>query len=192
VEWSSRDRQDVAIPWTAVEDAATARRFAERLMRAPRPIPGYTSISGAIDFSAGLLAAAPFVAARRVIDISGNGVNNDGRPAVEARDAAVPAGVTVNGLPLLDLAKDLDAYYATNVIGGPRAFMVVARDLESFSEAVLKKLTVEVAAAAAVGATDRLSGARPGRAPRSRQAASGPRRNAPRGNEGGVPWKRET
>jgi hypothetical protein len=147
VEWSNQDRQDLPVPWTVVEDAAMDRRFAERLLRAPRPIPGYTSISGAIDFSVRLLMAAPFRAARRVIDVSGNGPNNDGRSVAEARDDAVAAGVTVNGLPILDQHKDLDAYYAANVVSGPRAFVMVARDLASFAAAVEKRLITEIAAA---------------------------------------------
>jgi hypothetical protein len=82
-----------------------------------------------------------------VIDVSGNGPNNDGRSVAEARDDAVAAGVTVNGLPILDQHKDLDAYYAANVVGGPRAFMMVARDLSSFAAAIQRKLIAEVAAA---------------------------------------------
>jgi len=146
VEWSNQDRQGVTVPWIVIEDAATARAFSRALLGAPRPIPGFTSISGAIDFSVALLSQAPYVARRRVIDISGNGPNNDGRPAVEARDDAVAAGVTVNGLPMLDAVGDLDDYYARNVIGGPAAFMVVARDRNSFAQAVLRKLVIEIAA----------------------------------------------
>jgi hypothetical protein len=145
VEWSNQDRQDLTEPWTCVEDAATARGFAAALRRAPRSIPGFTSISGAIDFATRLHARAPYAADRRVIDVSGNGTNNDGRPAAEARDAAVAAGITVNGLPILDAVRDLDGYYAREVIGGPRAFLVVARDMESFARAVLRKLLVEIA-----------------------------------------------
>lgn len=147
IEWSDRARQDVTAPWTLIEDAASARRFAAMLRRAPRPIPGFTSISGAIDASVGLLARAPYAASRQVIDVSGNGVNNDGRDAAAARDDAVAAGITVNGLPILDVAPDLDGYYAQAVIGGPRAFLVVARDIASFAEAVRRKLVVEIAAA---------------------------------------------
>jgi hypothetical protein len=145
VEWSNQDRQGLTVPWTAVEDAPTARGFAQRLRRAPRPIPGFTSISGALDFSARLLMRAPYNAPRRVVDVSGNGENNDGRPVTAARDDAVAAGITINGLPILDAVRDLDAYYAREVIGGPRAFMVIARDMESFGRAVLRKLVSEVA-----------------------------------------------
>lgn len=124
---------------------------AGRLLRAPRPIPGYTSISGAIDFAARLFARTPWEAVRRVVDISGNGRNNDGRPAAAARDDAATAGITVNGLPILDTEQDLDAYYAEEVIGAPDAFLVVARDLGSFAEAIRRKLVREIAAAPANG-----------------------------------------
>jgi len=100
VERSNHDRQNLTVPWTVVEDAATARRFTDR--RGPRPIPGFTSIGGAIAFSTRLLSAAPFEAARRVIDVPGNGPNNDGSPVDRARDVAVAAGASINGLPILD------------------------------------------------------------------------------------------
>lgn len=145
VEWSDEDRQSVTVPWTEISDRDTARGFADRLMRAWRPIPGATSISGAIDFSLSLLARAPYAADRRVIDIAGNGPNNGGRPLAMSRDDAAEAGVTVNGLPILDLYPDLDRYYAEEVICGPGAFIVVARDLASFAEAVARKLVSEIA-----------------------------------------------
>lgn len=147
VEWSNHDRQGLVVLWTVVEDAISARQFACKLRQAPSPVPGFTSISGGIDFAVELLSRAPYTAARRVIDVSGNGPNNDGRPVIEARDDAVAAGVTVNGLPVLDAVRDLDAYYAGNVIGGARAFMVVAQDIENFERALLRKLVLEIAAA---------------------------------------------
>jgi hypothetical protein len=85
------------------------------------------------------------MATRRVIDVSGDGANNDGRPVTEARDAAVAAGVTINGLPIVEVEPDLEKYYRENVIGGSDAFVVVARDTASFGQAVLRKLLVEVA-----------------------------------------------
>ena len=145
VEWSNSDRQALIVPWTIVEDAESAWHFASALVRAPRPVPGFTSISGAIDFSVELLSRAPYAATRHVIDVSGNGTNNDGRPVARARNDAVAAGVTVNGLPILDAVGDLETYYARDVIGGPRAFTVVARDMHSFAQAVLRKLVLETA-----------------------------------------------
>jgi hypothetical protein len=145
VEWTDARRQDQIVGWRVIEDEASANDFAEAIHKALRPLPGWTSISSAIDFSVGLLMTCGFMAARRVIDISGDGANNDGRPVTEARDAAVAAGVTINGLPIVEVEPELEAYYRDNVIGGPDSFVVVARDTGSFGEAVLRKLLVEIA-----------------------------------------------
>jgi hypothetical protein len=79
--------------------------------------------------------------------VSGDGANNRGRPAAEARDDAVREGATINGLPILALEPGLDQYYLGNVIGGPNAFSIVAESYETFAEAVLKKLITEIAGA---------------------------------------------
>jgi hypothetical protein len=145
VQWSEARRQEQSVAWRVIDDAATARQFAEAISGADRPIPGWTSISGAIDFSVRLIAGSGLAAQRRVIDVSGDGSNNDGRAVTAARDDAVAAGVTVNGLPIVEVEPGLDDYYRRNVIGGPDAFVVVARDIGAFAEAVLRKLLVEVA-----------------------------------------------
>ena len=106
---------------------------------------GGTSISGAIDYSRLLLAASPFLAFRRVIDISGDGANNRGRAVTLARDEAVRDGISINGLPILALQPDLDRYYYDNVIGGPGAFVVPAMSYDTFADAILKKLITEIA-----------------------------------------------
>jgi hypothetical protein len=90
---------------------------------------------------------------RKVIDVSGDGANNRGRPAADARDDAVREGVTINNLPILALEPGLDQYYQTNVIGGPNAFMIVAESFDAFAEAVLKKLITEIARLEAEPAT---------------------------------------
>ncbi len=145
VTWTDARRQDQTVPWTVIESKDSAYRFAEAVQSALRPLPGWTSISGAIDFCTGLLLSCGYVATRRVIDISGDGANNDGRPVTEARDAAVAAGVTINGLPIVEVEANLEEYYRDNVIGGPDSFIVVARDTGAFGAAVLRKLLVEVA-----------------------------------------------
>jgi hypothetical protein len=146
VEWSSKDRQDQIIDWTLIEDDASARRFAAAIMRANRSIPGATSIGGAIDFSVKLLSECGYRATRRVIDVSGDGRENDGdRDVTETRDDAVAAGITINGLPIMEVEEELDLYYHENVIGGPDAFMIVATDFESFGKAILQKLIHEIA-----------------------------------------------
>lgn len=145
VTWTDARRQDQAVPWTVIETRDNAYAFAQAVQDALRPIPGWTSISGAIDFCTGLLLTSGYVATRRVIDISGDGANNDGRPVTEARDAAIAAGVTINGLPITEVEPDLEQYYRENVIGGADSFVVVARDSAAFGAAVLRKLLVEVA-----------------------------------------------
>jgi Protein of unknown function (DUF1194) len=111
---------------------------------------GGTSISGAIDYSRVLLAAGPFFGIRRVIDISGDGANNRGRAATLARDEAVGDGISINGLPILSVEPNLDRYYYNNVIGRPGAFMVPARNYDTFADAILKKLITEIAGAAPI------------------------------------------
>jgi hypothetical protein len=145
VTWTDARRQDQVVPWRVIADLASALAFAQAMQDALRPLPGWTSISGAIDFCTGLLLSNGYIATRRVIDISGDGANNDGRPVTEARDAAVAAGVTINGLPIIEVEPNLEDYYRDNVIGGPDSFVVVARDTGAFGAAVLRKLLVEVA-----------------------------------------------
>lgn len=142
--WTSADRQAQLVGWTVIDGAETARSFAAAMRRASVPLPGYTSISGAIDFAVLLLRENGFDPTHRVVDICGNGTNNDGRPVAEARDEAVAEGVTINGLAILDAAPDLDAYFAAHVIGGSRAFVSVARSMDVFATSVLRKLLQEI------------------------------------------------
>lgn len=149
MQWTGPALQVVAVPWTKISDAASANAFADAVAAAPRALfGGGTSISGAIDTSMALLFDNPYRAARRVIDVSGDGANNRGRPAALARDDAVRRGVGINGLPILSLEPDLDRYYEQNVIGGPGAFMIAAKSYETFADAILKKLIAEIAGVA--------------------------------------------
>jgi hypothetical protein len=153
MEWASAQDQKVLIDWTVIDGEATARAFADKLMEAPYRRASRTSISGAIDFAMQMFVRNGFNGARRVIDVSGDGPNNNGRPVVAAREAAVADGVTVNGLPLLirqtrfgyvDI-ENLDEYYADCVIGGEGAFMIPVNDTKAFVEATRTKLVREVA-----------------------------------------------
>ncbi|HEX2215850.1 MAG TPA: DUF1194 domain-containing protein [Xanthobacteraceae bacterium] len=146
VQWTGPWMQVDAVKWTQIADAASAEAFATAIDAAPRQLfGGGTSISGAIDYAMTLFPGSPFPATRRVIDISGDGVNNRGRPVTNARDDAVAAGVGINGLPILALDPDLDRYYENNVIGGPGAFVIAAKDYNTFAAAILQKLIVEIA-----------------------------------------------
>ena len=145
-QWTGPGLQVPTVSWTRVSDPASAAAMAAKIERAPRTLfGGGTSISGAIDHGMRLLALAPFEAARRVIDVSGDGANNRGRPAENARDDAVAAGVVVNGLPIMAVEWNLDGYYRDHVIGGPGSFMIPVESFEEFAPAVLRKLVTEIA-----------------------------------------------
>jgi hypothetical protein len=147
VQWTGPELQIQVLPWTLINDATTAHAFADAIAATPRRLfSGGTSISGAIDYAVPLLLESPFKGTRRVIDISGDGSNNRGRPAASARDAAVRAGIIINGLPILALEPDLKRYFSDHVIGGPGAFVIAAESYEAFAEAILKKLIREMAA----------------------------------------------
>jgi uncharacterized protein DUF1194 len=146
VEWAEADRQSQAVPWAVIASDADAQRFADAIAASLVPNPGWTSISGAIDRAVALIQSSGISAERRVIDISSDGPNNDGRLVTAARDDALAAGITINGLPILEVDPGLDTYYRQNVIGGPLAFLMPARDINSFANALMRKLLVEVAA----------------------------------------------
>jgi hypothetical protein len=150
MQWTGPDMQTVVAGWTQVHDAASAGAFAAAVDASERMLfAGGTSISGAIDRATSLLAEADFTAPRKVIDVSGDGANNRGRPAELARDAAVAAGIVINGLPILTLEPDLDSYYRDSVIGGPGAFVIVIQNYDQFAEAIERKLISEIAATGA-------------------------------------------
>jgi hypothetical protein len=159
MEWASDGEQTVVIDWTPVAGEGDAQSVARRIREAPRAFMGRTSISAAIDYSMSILARSPFVSDRRVIDVSGDGTNNSGRPVTSARDAAVSQGVTINGLVILSDVPlptnpmhthppgGLTAYYENNVIGGPGAFVIEAENFEAFGQLLVSKLIKEIASA---------------------------------------------
>jgi hypothetical protein len=153
-EWAGMTVPDVVVGWTLIEDQAGAFAFAEALSRIAPNAARRTSISRAIDFALPLFEGNGFEGTRRVIDVSGDGPNNWGDLVTSARDRAIAAGVTINGLPILDHGggmfssfniPDLDLYYRDCVIGGPGAFVVVAADFADFARAVRRKLILEIA-----------------------------------------------
>jgi Protein of unknown function (DUF1194) len=148
-QWTGPSLQIVSVPWHRIHDLTSAEAFAAAIAEAPRQLfGGGTSISGAIDFGVTLFAKSGYGSARRVIDISGDGINNRGRAVTQARDEAVRAGITINGLPILALEPSLDRYFQDYVIGGPGAFTIPAADFETFGEAIRRKLILEIASSA--------------------------------------------
>jgi hypothetical protein len=157
VEWSDVASQQTVVDWSVIADEESAQVFASTMLAAPRSFWDRTSISGAIDYSAKLFGTNRFVADRRVIDVSGDGVNNSGRPSALARDEAVSQGITINGLVIINDRRfpgqppqpALDEFYMENVIGGLNAFVIVSNSFGDFATAVLSKLIKEIAGAPA-------------------------------------------
>jgi Protein of unknown function (DUF1194) len=159
IEWSGEASQKLVIDWTLISDAQSARRFSDGMVEAPRSFADRTSIGAGIDFAVQQLERAPFVSARRTIDVSGDGANNSGRDVASARDQALAKGITINGLVILTPAPllwnpehtnppgGLAEYYKRNVVGGPGAFVMVAQDFESFAQVMINKLIGEISLA---------------------------------------------
>jgi hypothetical protein len=132
--------------WALIEDEASAAAFVAAFRKAPRyMLRDGTSLSSVIDRAAVMFAGNGFDGVRKLIDISGDGTNNTGRPPAEARDTAVAAGITINGLAILNEFADLDVYFAEHVVGGDGAFIIAARNFDVFSAAILNKLALEIA-----------------------------------------------
>ena len=148
MQWTGPFTHVQVVPWMLVKDAVSASALANAINQSERELfgGGGTSISGAIDQGVMLLSQSPYKSHRRTIDISGDGPNSSGRSVIRARDEAVAQGIGINGLPILSIDRRLDQYYYSYVIGGPGAFMIPAANYESFAEAIVKKLILEIAA----------------------------------------------
>jgi len=153
-EWSDAWVQRILIDWTLLDSEAAIEAFASRLAAAPISIARRTSISGAIRYAIPLFGRSPYEAERKVLDISGDGSNNDGALVTDMRHEALKERIVINGLPIMNdrpnpfgfpSEADLDKYYLHCVTGGPRSFVEVARNFEDFPRAVRKKLLQEVA-----------------------------------------------
>src|ERR1700750_2769881 len=152
-EWAASTDQKIIIPWRVIDGPETADAVAAEILKTPISRASRTSISGAIYFAMPLFEESPYKGLRRVIDISGDGPNNNGAPVTIARDEALSMGIVLNGLPILDKETvystldidNLDFYYEDCVIGGPGSFVISIKDREKFKEAIRTKLLMEVA-----------------------------------------------
>ncbi len=152
-EWAASGDQKIIIPWRLIDGPESADAVASEILKAPLRRASRTSISGAINFAMPLFEQNTYRGLRRVIDISGDGPNNNGEPVTQARDAAVAKGIVINGLPIMvkDInvatmdIENLDYYYEDCVVGGPGAFVVPIKTKEKFKEAIRTKLVLEVA-----------------------------------------------
>jgi hypothetical protein len=152
-EWAGIADQKVVVPWRIIDGEATAKAFTDEMAAAPYRRAYRTSISGALLYASPLFDANPFHGLRRTVDVSGDGVNNQGPPVTNIRDELLAKTVTINGLPIMlkrpmaasmDI-ENLDVYYEDCVIGGPGAFVVPIKEREHFKDATRTKLVLEVA-----------------------------------------------
>jgi hypothetical protein len=160
IEWAGEGEQTIVVDWKVVRNAADAQAFANALASSPRSFLGRTAIGSALDFAVGLFGETNIAADRKVIDVSGDGTSNQGRPVGEARDAALRAGAVINGLSIFNRRAaaqggylalhtnppgGLAQYYRDNVIGGLGAFVLPIDDFGNFGDAMIRKLTAEIA-----------------------------------------------
>jgi hypothetical protein len=152
-EWAGMHHQQIIVPWRVVDGPESADGFAADIGRARYTRASRTSISGALLFAAPLFDGSGYRGVRRVIDVSGDGVNNNGPLVTVTRDEVLAKGITINGLPILlkrpnastlDI-EQLDIYYEDCVIGGPGAFVIPIRERDQFKEAIRTKLVLEIA-----------------------------------------------
>jgi hypothetical protein len=157
VEFASGFEVKTVLDWTIIRDPETAKAFVDKLAQAPRSYWGRTAISAGIDHAVGMLAESGVNASRRTIDVCGDGTNNAGREVSSARDDAVAAGITINGLAIINEHPvswtfahvqppgGLQNYYRENVTGGPGSFVLEVRDFKTFGDAMTRKLVAEIA-----------------------------------------------
>jgi Protein of unknown function (DUF1194) len=151
-EWAGLYDQKIILPWRLIDGPETAEAVTAEIARTPYRRAPRTSIFGALQFAKPLFDASGFNGIRRVIDVSGDGVNNMGPPVTFMRDEVLAAGITINGLPIMmkrpygrSADANLDIYYEDCVIGGPGSFMIAIQEREQFKEATRTKLVLEIA-----------------------------------------------
>ena len=156
IDFATIGTNKVIAGWHVVHDKASAGAFADILEAAPRTLGVNTSISSGIEMAVNLLETSGYTAGKRMIDVSGDGPNNEGHPVDRVRDEVVAKGIVINGLPIMTPADqfdiyylaDLDKYYAGCVIGGPGSFIQVAHGFEDLERALRRKLIQEISSAA--------------------------------------------
>lgn len=154
VEWAGAQMQRTPLDWTLADGPKACAEIAARIAALPYDAHRWTGVGAAMLYAAARLEASPFRSKRMVIDVSGDGRNNNGPAADLVRDQLVARGITINGLPIMGDApnfgsppdRDLDRWYEENVIGGPGAFVIAAQGFGDFARAVRQKLIREISA----------------------------------------------
>lgn len=146
LEWSNPDQEVVTVDWTRIDDAASAQSFAAKVRATSRTSSGLTGIGSALLAAGAAFKRLPDQAQRRVVDVSGDGMTNIGPSPDGPRDLLVAAGVTINGLVIVNEEPWIDQYYNEYVVGGPGAFLMQVEDYQSFAGAIRQKLLAEIVA----------------------------------------------
>jgi len=154
VEWGDFTSQEVVVDWTIIDGPDSAAAFAKALLEPPRKAFGRNAIGAALLFAKDLIDRNIIIGLRRVIDISADSANNWNGPEIEpSRDTIVASGIVINGLAVLcrhcsgrPVSYNLEAAFADRIIGGPGSFVITADSAETFSDAVRRKLILEIAA----------------------------------------------
>lgn len=151
-EWAGTHYQRTVINWTLIDSATAAAEFAAKLEVQPITSQSWTAVGAALAYAGSKFDEPLFRSNRKVIDISGDGRNNNGPPAEIVRDELVKRGIVINGLPIISdrpnfgrpAEADLDIYYEEKVIGGPGSFMIAAKGFSDFGRAIRNKMTREI------------------------------------------------
>jgi hypothetical protein len=147
VEWATN--QATVVGWTLIADAESATAFADALIGPPRQAGGRNAIGSALLYGMAQIDNNDINGFRRVIDFSGDSMGNTFGPAITvARDEVLANGITINALPILrggQIGFDLTTAYEQSIIGGPNAFVMPAQSGPEFTDAVRRKLILEIA-----------------------------------------------
>ena len=162
MEWAGEDFQSVVMPWRIIANASDAHAVADELAARPIAREKRTSISSALVAAASLIANNNIESLRQVIDVSGDGPNNQGLPVKPISRKIIAKGIVINGLPFVIerppgpssffAVPDIDRYYSECVIGGANAFVMPVTNKNEFATAILRKLLLEIAGATRVPA----------------------------------------
>ncbi len=144
IYWASSGQQQIAVDWFLITDSVSANAFADLVAATTEPYSGSTAPGSAINFGVSQFNN-DYDGTRQVIDVSGDGAQNNGADTATARDAALAAGIdSINGLPILTDDANLDDWYLANIVGGANGFLVVAENFDDFAQAVITKIGYEI------------------------------------------------
>jgi len=144
IMWSSASSQQVMIDWTLVDSVDSANNFSDDIIAIARPFSGMTAIGSAIEYAYPLFLNNDFLGTDKIIDISGDGINNSGIGPATASENAINSGVdTINGIVITDQQSVIDQY-SEQVIAGDSSFVLTAANFDEFQTAIENKIAAEI------------------------------------------------